>query len=248
MDRTLRRIFLSDLHLQSAETRVFSAFVNLLQRESQRANEIYLLGDLVEMWVGDDDDSHLALTLQAVLKLASQQTQIYFQHGNRDFLFGDDFCQSSGATWLPDPFLLDDHILLSHGDGFCTDDHAYQEVRSLLRSKAWQADILQKPLTERQSMGRQMREQSKQTNSNKSTQIMDVNGATVGQTMQIHGADLLIHGHTHRPGDYPRRGQDAYRRIVLGDWHDCGWLCRQENDAFALECFSLNRYSAGTPL
>ena len=111
-------------------------------------------------------------------------------------------------------------------------------MRSVLRSKAWQADT-HKPLTERQSMGRRMREQSKQTNSNKSTQIMDVNRATIRQTAQTHGADLLIHGHTHRPGDYPRRGQDAYRRIVLGDWHDCGWLCRQENDAFALECFSL---------
>lgn len=244
----MRRIFLSDLHLQHADTSVFSAFVNLLQHESQHADEIYLLGDLVEMWVGDDDDSPLASALRTTLKNASAQAAIYFQHGNRDFLFSENFCQSSGATWLPDPFLLDDHILLSHGDGFCTDDHAYQEVRSLLRSEQWQADVLQKPLFERQEMGRQMREQSKQANSNKSAQIMDVNDAAIGQSMQTHGADLLIHGHTHRPGDYPRRGNDAFRRIVLGDWQDCGWLCRQESDSFALECFSLDSYAPGTPL
>ena len=196
MDSTLRRIFLSDLHLQSAETRVFSAFVNLLKRESQRADEIYLLGDLVEMWVGDDDDSHLAITLQAALKLASQKTQVYFQHGNRDFLFGDDFCQNSGATWLPDPFLLDDHILLSHGDSFCTDDHAYQEMRSVAARHGRRILYTSHSLSGK-SMGRRMREQSKQTNSNKSTQIMDVNRATIRQNRaKTHGADLLIHGHT----------------------------------------------------
>ena len=104
----MRRIFLSDLHLQHADTTVFSAFVNLLQHESQYANEIYVLGDLVEMWVGDDDDSPLASALRTTLKNASAQAAIYFQHGNRDFLFSENFCQSSGATWLPDPFLLDD--------------------------------------------------------------------------------------------------------------------------------------------
>ena len=243
----MKRVFLSDTHLQHVDSATFSAFLGLLQIESRQIDEIYLLGDLVEMWVGDDDDSDSAALLIKSLKNASEHAAIFLQHGNRDFLFGDEFCQASGITKLPDPFLLDDHILLTHGDAFCTDDQAYQEVRSLLRSRKWQQDILQKPLTERQEMGRQMRQQSQQTNGNKPAQIMDVNIVAAAQTMQQYKADLLIHGHTHRPGDYPRRGQATFRRIVLGHWQDCGWLCRQNGDSFRLECFSLNRYVAGAP-
>ena len=243
----MKRVFLSDLHLQHVNTPSFSAFIRLLQIESREVDEIYLLGDLVEMWVGDDDDSDSAALLTKSLKEAGEHAAIFLQHGNRDFLFGDEFCQASGITKLPDPFLLDDHILLTHGDAFCTDDQAYQKVRSLLRSRKWQQDILQKPLIERQEMGRQMRQQSQQTNANKPAQIMDVNSVAAAQTMQQYSADLLIHGHTHRPGDYPRRGQDTFRRIVLGHWQDCGWLCRQNGDSFRLECFSLNRYVASAP-
>ena len=244
----MKRVFLSDLHLQHVNTPSFSAFIRLLQIESREVDEIYLLGDLVEMWVGDDDDSDSAALLTKSLKEAGEHAAIFLQHGNRDFLFGDEFFEASGTTNLPDPFLLDDRILLTHGDAFCTDDQAYQEIRLLLRSDQWQQEVLRKPLAERQDMGRQMREQSQQTNANKPTQIMDVNGIAVAQTMQQYGADLLIHGHTHRPGDYLRRGQDTFRRIVLGDWQDCGWLCRQHGESFHLECFSLSRYAAGTPL
>ena len=102
----------------------------------------------------------------------------------------------------------------------------------------------EKSLTERQQLGKQMRTQSMQSNANKSTQIMDVNAAAIAEAMRATGATTLIHGHTHRPGDYTKRGADSYRRIVLGDWQDCGWLCRQTDNELSSECFSLTHYAA----
>ena len=113
----------------------------------------------------------------------------------------------------------------------------------LLRSEAWQQELMEKSLAERQQLGKHMRAQSMQANANKSTQIMDVNAAAIAEAMRTSGATTLIHGHTHRPGDYPKRGEDAFRRIVLGDWQDCGWLCRQVGDDLSLECFSLTHYA-----
>ncbi|NCF44182.1 MAG: UDP-2,3-diacylglucosamine diphosphatase [Proteobacteria bacterium] len=239
----MKRVFVSDLHLDQADSEIFQAFAGLLRAESAQVDEIYILGDLVEMWIGDDDTSATALALLSALQQASKSADIFLQHGNRDFLFGQAFCQQTGATLLPDPFVLGD-ILLSHGDLFCTDDVAYQEVRQLLRSADWQSDLMQRSLPERQQLGRQMRAQSMAANANKSDQIMDVNLSAVAATMAEQGTSTLIHGHTHRPGDYPRRGASAFRRVVLGDWQDCGWLCRQDGTSLSLECFNLARYQA----
>ena len=235
----MKRVFTSDLHLDASTPEVFVGFTNMLQREARRVDEIYILGDLVEMWVGDDDDSDFANSLVNTLKLASAHAKVFVQHGNRDFLFRNGFCERASVELIADPCLIDDRILLSHGDAFCTDDQPYQEVRELLRSEQWQQNLLQKPLQERQEMGRQMRLQSTQANANKSAQIMDVNAGAVAEVMRTSGASVLIHGHTHRPGDYAVRGNDSFRRIVLGDWQDCGWLCRQDGDELRLECFSL---------
>ena len=102
---------------------------------------------------------------------------------------------------------------------------------------------MEKALAERQQLGKQMRAQSMQANANKPAQIMDVNAAAVAEAIRATGTTTLIHGHTHRPGDYPKRGADAFRRIVLGDWQDCGWLCRQIGDNLSLECFRLTHYT-----
>ena len=240
----MKRIFFSDLHLEDSGSEVFRGFVSMVRHEARIVDEIYILGDLVEMWVGDDDTSQAAEQIVSVLREASADAAVFVVHGNRDFLLGDHFCKRTGATLLDDPFILDDNILLSHGDLFCTDDQAYQDVRKLLRSDAWQQDLMKKSLTERQQLGRQMRTQSMQSNANKSTQIMDVNAAAIAEAMRATGATTLIHGHTHRPGDYTKRGSDSYRRIVLGDWQDCGWLCRQTDNELSLECFSLTHYAA----
>lgn len=238
----MKRLFISDLHLADPSSGIFGAFVDLMQVEAPEVDEIYILGDLVEMWVGDDDDSECAQALRHVLSQASQEAQVFLVHGNRDFLFGEAFASASGATILPDPYLLDGHILLSHGDRYCTDDEAYQQARAMLRSESFQQDLLQRSLAERQALGKQMRAQSIETNANKSDEIMDVNADAIALAMQSHGADTLIHGHTHRPGVYPQRGATSFKRIVLGDWQDCGWVCRQDDDQWSLECFPLNHY------
>jgi len=238
----MKRLFISDLHLEDPSSGIFRAFVDLLRVEAPLVDEIYILGDLVEMWVGDDDDSECAQALCRTLNQASQQAGIFLVHGNRDFLFGEAFANASGTTILADPYLLDGHILLSHGDQYCIDDEAYQQARVMLRSEAFQQDLLRRSLTERQALGKQMRAQSVEANANKSDQIMDVNLGAITLAMQKHEADILIHGHTHRPGVYPQRGTTAFKRIVLGDWQDCGWLCRQEDDHWSLECFGLSHY------
>ena len=239
----MKRIFFSDLHLEDPDSPVFRAFADMVRHEAKSVDEIYILGDLVEMWIGDDDTSEPAQQIVDILRQASTCAAVFVVHGNRDFLFGKRFCARTGATLLEDPFVLDGDILLSHGDLFCTDDHAYQDVRTVLRSEAWQQELMEKSLAERQQLGKQMRAQSMQANANKSTQIMDVNAAAITEAMRTCGATTLIHGHTHRPGDYPKRGADAFRRSVLGDWQDCGWLCRQVGDDLSLECFSLTHYA-----
>lgn len=243
MTQQIKRLFISDLHLDDPESDIFKAFVALMDTQADQVDEIYILGDLVEMWVGDDDDSACAKTLSSTLAQAATKTRLFLLHGNRDFLFGDDFCQATGITLLPDPYLLDGHILLSHGDQYCIDDEAYQQARALLRSDAFQQDMLQRSLAERQAIGQQMRAQSMAANANKSSQIMDVNAGAIQEAMAQHRADMLIHGHTHRPGVYPRRGASTFKRIVLGDWQDCGWLCRQEAEHWSLECFGLDHFA-----
>tara|TARA_E500000178_G_scaffold353590_1_gene419925 strand:- start:4902 stop:5630 length:729 start_codon:yes stop_codon:yes gene_type:complete len=236
----MNRIFISDLHLQDVTEQSFQCLAALLQVEGQHVDEVYILGDLVEMWVGDDDQTPAALSLVELLAQATQHCDLFLMHGNRDFLIGDDFAEATGVKLIADPTVLDGHMLLAHGDALCTDDQAYQQARSVLRSEAWQRDILQKSLEDRLALGRQMRAESMSNNANKASSIMDVNPEATAQLMQAYDADLLIHGHTHRPGDHRLSNAGRrLRRLVLGDWSHCGWLVRQRGQAFSLECFSL---------
>jgi len=236
----MQRIFISDLHLDDPEGEAFARFAECLAAESSRVDEIYILGDLVEMWIGDDDDSPSAARLREVLSATSQRCAVFLQHGNRDFLFSDDFCAATGVQLIPDPYCTADGVLLSHGDLLCTDDAEYQAMRTLLRSDAWQQDILDKSLAERQAFGQGLREQSKNSNANKATNIMDVNAAATAALVaeQAPRTGVFIHGHTHRPGIHDEAG---FKRIVTGAWELCGWLCRQQDTQFQLECFSLAR-------
>ena len=237
----MQRIFLSDLHLDDPLDRVFSGFAACLETESTQVDEIYILGDLVEMWIGDDDNSPIALALTELLTTISKRCPVFLMHGNRDFLFASEFANRTGVTLISDPSTLDGSLVLSHGDALCTDDIAYQQMRKVLRGDAWQTEILRKSLEERQVFGKGLRAQSIANNANKSSAIMDVNAAAV---TDLIGANVttFIHGHTHRPGIHPIEQRGA-QRIVLGDWGPCGWLCRQVDDTFTLECFNLaHRY------
>ena len=237
----MQRIFLSDLHLDDPLDRVFTGFAACLKAEATQVDEIYILGDLVEMWIGDDDNSPIALALTELLTTISKRCPVFLMHGNRDFLFASEFANRTGVTLISDPSTLDGSLVLSHGDALCTDDIAYQQMRKVLRGDAWQTQILRKSLAERQVFGKGLRAESIANNANKSSAIMDVNAAAV---TDLIGANVttFIHGHTHRPGIHPIEQRSA-QRIVLGDWGPCGWLCRQVDDTFTLECFNLaHRY------
>ena len=236
----MHRIFISDLHLDDPDTSAFQRFSECLLMEAARVDEIYILGDLVEMWIGDDDDSPGALALQNRLSEIAAACPVFLMHGNRDFLFADAFAARTGIEIIEDPYCTQDGVLLSHGDSLCTDDAEYQAMRTLLRSAAWQQDILGKTLQERKAFGQALREQSKDSNANKAANIMDVNPAATDALMAQHqpAARTLIHGHTHRPGVHR---EAHYMRVVIGAWERCGWLCRQHNGQFQLECFSLAR-------
>lgn len=233
----MTRLFVSDLHLETPESPQFQAFSRMLDRESRRVDEIFLLGDLCEVWVGDDDDGPLASSLTEVLTAASARIPVYAMAGNRDFLFGTAFETTTGCRLLPDPFQLENGTLLSHGDAFCTEDKDYQELRKLLRSPAWQQDILKRPLQERREMAAAMRAQSKADNANKPENIMDVSVSELSKIMAEHQATVLIHGHTHRPGVHLHPWG---RRYVLGAWSRCGWAVKEApSGELSLRCFAL---------
>ncbi len=232
----VHRIYLSDLHLSDTEEPQFRTLTALLALESRRVDAIYILGDLCEVWVGDDDDSDFADALRNALADASRYTRVLVMHGNRDFLLGQAFAEQCGCELIVDPYLADAQTLLTHGDAFCIDDEEYQRVRSLLRSKAWQEDVLSRSLTERRVLAQHMREQSIVSNANQAENIMDVATVEVARIAIEYGAKRIIHGHTHRPGVH---AADWGTRYVLGAWDYCGWLLRDAGATPQLECFRL---------
>ncbi len=233
-----RRVFVSDLHLDNVGDERFARFVECLELESPWADELFILGDLFEAWIGDDDDSALANRVCAALKAASRNAGLQVMPGNRDFLYGDQFAERTGARLLPDPFRTEDNLVLAHGDALCTDDAAYQDMRKLFRSPAWQAEMLAKPLVERRVLANGLRTASQAGNAAKSAAIMDANPEAAKQLLEDSNGRILIHGHTHRPAIHCHA---EGRRYVLGDWARCGWLLRQTGQRFRMECFALNR-------
>ena len=232
--------FISDLHLSEDTSRLNSAFFNFLSNSNHAFDQLFILGDLFEAWVGDDDDSPFSNDVcQALLKLSKQGTEVFFIHGNRDFLIGENFMQRSGVKILPDPFtfqFFDLKIALSHGDSFCTDDVDYQNFKKEVRTQEWKADFLAKPLAERKQIAANMRDSSQSLSANKASSIMDINDDAVQIFAKEHGIDFLIHGHTHRPNCH---AYDSFERIVLGDWSDYGWIVSLTNDKPKLEKFIL---------
>lgn len=255
-----RRIFLSDVHLEDTGER-FAVFDHLLQRFSHQVDEVYLLGDICEIWIGDDDDAPLIDALAVSCNKAATHATLFFMPGNRDFLVGDDFAHRAGLTRLPDPYQLDDKTLLSHGDALCTDDAAYQQLRALMREPAWQADMLAKPLAERRAFGQALRDRSQAENANKASNIMDVNPVAIQNLLAEYDSSALVHGHTHRPGVHTLNaapGGTPTRRVtrfVLGAWERCAWWLFQDTaqaaassgaGGFQLHCQAINQLALAT--
>lgn len=224
---TTRRhtLFASDLHLDSEAPWAIDAFLKFLAGEARGAEALYLLGDLFEVWVGDDDDDpDHARACAGLARLTASGVAVYALHGNRDFLLGAPFEQRTGVKLLPDPVLVDLYgvpTLLSHGDAFCTEDTSYQELRSIVRKPAWQRRFLSLPLASRRELATAARAGSKAHTGRTIPTIMDVNADAVSRAFRATGARRLIHGHTHRPAIHPSviDGVSA-ERVVLAPWYE----------------------------
>ncbi|MGY6039089.1 UDP-2,3-diacylglucosamine diphosphatase [Aeromonas sp. AE23HZ002T15] len=223
----MNTLFISDIHLSQGRPDMTAALVRFLEQDAPGADALYVLGDLFEFWVGDDDPNPLHNQVaDAFFTLSQQGVPLYFIHGNRDFLLGKQFAKRAGMTLLGDPCVIDlygERVLLSHGDLLCTLDLDYQKFRRITQLRWLRWLFLRLPLGRRQRIAHKMRGQSQMENAGKQQTIMDVTPAAVDDMLRAHDCALMIHGHTHRPAihDFKLDGKRA-RRIVLGDWFEQG--------------------------
>ena len=232
--------FISDIHLSESQPQLTQAFFRFLNESKETCTHLYILGDLFESWIGDDDNSPLCNEIrEALLSFTTNGPETFFMHGNRDFLVGESFAQETGIKILPDPFTLDingQKVILSHGDFLCTDDTDYIDFRNKVRTKDWQSDFLQKDIFERKEVAKNLRNDSKEATSQKSNTITDINNQSVENFINEHQPDIFIHGHTHRPGVHEI---NLSKRIVLGDWGEYGWYLNIDEKDYNLEKFKI---------
>ena len=236
-------LFIADLHLQTEEPAITAGFLRFLAGEARQADALYILGDLFEAWIGDDDPNPLHQQIASAIKsLVESGVPCYFIHGNRDFLLGKRFARQSGMQLLPETQVLDLYdrkILIMHGDTLCTDDAGYQAFRKKVHTPWIQALFLALPLFIRRRVAAKMRAGSKAANSSKSLEIMDVNPQAVIDALEKHRVQWLIHGHTHRPAVHELTANNAPAfRAVLGAWHSEGSMVRVEQEKITLEYFN----------
>ena len=232
--------FISDLHLSDKYPELNQAFFKFLEESKEDCTHLFILGDLFETWIGDDDDTPIHIEIKQALKaFTTNGPETFFMHGNRDFLVGEAFVKETGITLLPDPYTLEinnQKVILSHGDFLCTDDKDYIDFRNQVRNQDWQNNFLEKTLNERKQIAANLRADSKEATSKKSNEITDVNNQSVEDFINEHQPDLFIHGHTHRPNIHD---VGSSKRIVLGDWGEYGWLLTIDGQEFNLEKFSI---------
>lgn len=223
--------FISDLHLSKENPETLSDFKNFSQNCIKPNSQVYILGDLFEVWIGDDhEDNFFDEVKKNISAISENGNELFFCHGNRDFLIGEKFLKETQMTLMADETCItinDLRLLIMHGDQLCTHDVAYQEFRSMVRSPDWKNSFLSLEIEEREEKARQLREKSKQSNANKSDVAMDTNSLTVREYFENYNPDILIHGHTHKPAIhnetffidkkiYPQPSHGI--RVVLGDW------------------------------
>jgi len=221
-------LFISDLHLSAERPEANERFFGFMEGKARGAAALYVLGDLFEVWIGDDD---LAETFNSVIvgcfaALVKRGVPLYLMHGNRDFLLGRRFCAATGGTLLKDPTVVDidgTPTLVMHGDTLCTDDVDYQRWRRKARNRLLQAVFLATSIERRRKISAKARQKSKQVVAEKTAEIMDVNAGAVHEAFHRYGVSRLVHGHTHRPGRHELE-VDGRRceRWVLPDWYGPG--------------------------
>jgi UDP-2,3-diacylglucosamine hydrolase len=220
-------LFISDLHLDPASPAIARQFLAFLEGEARGADALYILGDLFEVWLGDDDPAAASREIIGALRrYADTGVPCFVMHGNRDFLIGERFCRETGAKLVDDGTVIElygESVLLMHGDVLCTDDTSYQRLRRIVRNPVVQWAFRRLSLARRQALAQKMREGSRMHIESTEAGIMDVNAAAVAEAFRRRGVRTLIHGHTHRPAIHELQVDGvAARRIVLGDWHDQG--------------------------
>ena len=223
----MSRLFVSDVHLDASTPDANEQFLNFLRTHAADTEALYILGDLFEVWVGDDDsDADKQAVCAALRSLTSNGVACFVIHGNRDFLLGRGFCDATGCRLLPDPVVAEfdgERVLLTHGDALCTDDHPYQELRSIVRTAPWQRRFLALPLADRELLANQARAGSRQHTARTIPTIMDVNPGAVEKAYRAAGVRRIIHGHTHRPGIHNTSVESIpVQRVVLGAWYEQG--------------------------
>lgn len=234
-------LFISDLHLDPERPDITALFGRFIDSEARQADALYILGDLFEAWVGDDDPSEAgALVASKLHALTTSGVPVHFIRGNRDFLVGDTYAQRCGMTLLDDPSVITLHgtpTLILHGDLLCTDDTAYQQFRAQTRNPQWQAQFLAQPLPARLAFAEQARAASKArygelVAKGMAETIGDIAPSTVQDWFARYGVTRMIHGHTHRPAIHDEGNGNT--RIVLGDWYEQGSVLRVDANGFAL--------------
>ena len=234
----MQALLISDLHLSPERPVVTEAFKKFLSQQASRAESLFILGDLFEAWIGDDDPAPLAGEVKAAIKtLTDRGVKVFFQQGNRDFLIGKRFARETGCTLLPDFYVTRFNgvkTLLLHGDLLCTEDTEYQRYRRRVRHPASRWLLSHLPLKRRQKIAAQWRAKSMAANANKPENILDVTGEAVEKAFAEFNVSRMIHGHTHRPGVH---SHPQGKRLVLGDWHDRGWYISTAGDELSLNEF-----------
>lgn len=217
-------LFVSDLHLAAETPQLNALFLDFLDKHARKAEALYILGDLFDAWIGDDDLPSHAPIITALRELTSTGVALYVMAGNRDFLLGDGFAQATGAVLIPDPYVLSLpswQFVLSHGDSLCLLDQAYQKFRNQVRQPAWQQQFLQQPLTLRRQIASKMRAQSEVEKQRYSSEQMDLEIHATEDFLREHGYATMIHGHTHHPAIHDHLIDGIHvERWVLSDWHE----------------------------
>lgn len=236
-------VFLSDVHLDPSRPEVTAQLSAFLQALPETTEQLYIVGDLFEAWIGDDAPGEAGEHMMHALKTVTDRgVRGYFTHGNRDFLIGDEFARRTGLELLPDERVIDCYgtqVLLLHGDTLCTDDTDYQTLRATLRNPEFQANLLGMSVPQRLELAQQLRSASAAEMSNKTEDIMDANEAAVADALTRHQVDYMLHGHTHRPCVHRFNvNERRCQRVVLGDWFDQGSVAFWSESGFELQSLS----------
>jgi len=240
---------IADLHLCQSRADLFALFKHYMQTIAPQSNQLYVLGDLFEAWIGDDcllSENKITKIYHETIVLfkdySSQDGQLFFLHGNRDFLLGSDFEKRTGGKLLTEPHftnLANKKIAFMHGDSLCTDDIAYQDFKKMVRNPQWQQEFLSLPIEKRVEIAGELRDKSKDAQAEKTTEIMDVNLQSVINFFRDNKIDWLIHGHTHRQANHSLEVDGRLvNRIVLSDWDKQGFYLSIDDSGVSEKYFS----------